>query len=311
MATRAARFPPARRRLHPAVKHRPAAERRPRAARAVRRCFIALPVALVALGLGSCAPGRPGIELPSGPGVPVPDHDAVWDQAAQACRAVRSMQFMLTLGGRSGETTLRRTRMRAAVERPGSVRLEALAPFGAPIFVFVAQTDEATLLLPRERQVVVGARPSEVLDALAGLPLGPGDVRALLTGCLELDPIPVTARRYGEEWTAVDLRDGSTAYLREAAGAPVIAAGRRGDLTVEYADHVRGLPRRLRILARRGSAETDLVATLSRVNINAGLPPNAFTLEVPGGFAPVTLDVVRGAPPLEQRSPAPDDADGR
>ena len=281
------------------------------AAAAVRgMAFVAL--ALAPLLLVACGASRPGIDLPSGPGVPVPEHDAIWDEAAQPCRAVRGMQFMLTLGGRSGETTLRRTRMRAAVERPASVRLEALAPFGAPIFVFVARTDEATLLLPRDRQVVLGARPPEVLDALAGLQLGPGDVQALLTGCLTPDPMAVAARRYGEEWTAVELQDGSTAFLRETGdGAPVIAAGRRGDLTVEYADHVRGLPRRLRILARRGSVETDLVATLSRVNINAGLPPNAFTLEVPGGFAPVTLDVVRGAPPLEQRSPATDDTAGR
>ena len=273
---------------------------------ALRLAAVAL--ALAALALGSCAPARRGIELPAGPGVPVSGHEALWDRAARPCRAVRNMQFMLVLGGRTGETALRRTRMRAAVERPGSVRLEALAPFGAPIFIFVAQTDEATLLLPRDRQVVLGARPPEVLDALAGLALGPGDVQALLTGCLAPDPIPVTARRYGAEWTAVDLQDGATAYLRDGGGAPVIAAGRRGDLTVEYAEHVRGLPRRIRIQAGRAPARTDLVATLSRVNVNAGLPPNAFTVEVPAAFTPVTLDVVRGAPPLEDRSPAADAA---
>ncbi len=261
---------------------------------------VALAVALVA---AACAPARRGIELPDGAGVPVPTYAALWERAAAPCRAVRTMEFLLVLGGRAGDTTLRRTRMRAAAERPGSLRIEALAPFGAPLFVFVARGDGATLLLPRDRRVVRGARPAEVLHALAGLALGPGDVHALLTGCLEPDPVAAAARRHRDGSVAVELQGGATAYLREVAGEQVVAAGRRGDLTVEYAGHVRGLPREFRIQVDGPGGGADLTATLSRVSLNTTLHPAAFEVGVPPRFTPVALAALRGASPLERRTP--------
>lgn len=260
-----------------------------------RRCVL-LAVAAVA---AACAP-RAGIELPEGPGSPLPGFGAVWERVAAPCRGVRTMEFLLVLGGRSGDTTLRRTRMRGAAERPASLRIEALAPFGAPVFVFVAREDRATLLLPRDRQVVRDARPAEVLHALAGLALGPGDVRALLTGCLEPDPVATAARRHRDGSVAVELRGGATAYLRDPGDGQVIAAGRRGDLTVEYGEHVRGLPRRLRIQVDGPRGGTDLTASLSSVSMNVALHPAAFAADVPPEYAPVTLAGLRGASPLEE-----------
>lgn len=209
------------------------------------------------------------------------------------------MEFLLVLGGRSGDTTLRRTRMRAAAERPGALRLEALAPFGAPVFVFVARGDEATLLLPRDRQVVRGARPADVLRALAGLALGPGDVHALLTGCLEADPVSTGARRHQDGSVAVELRGGAVAYVRDPGDGQVVVAARRGDLTVEYAEHVRGLPRRFRILVEGPAGGVDLTALLSRVSLNVDLHPAAFTADVPVHYTPVTLGDLQAAASLE------------
>ena len=222
------------------------------------------------------------------------------------------MEFVLVLGGRSGDTTLRRTRMRAAAQRPASLRIEALAPFGAPVFVFVARDDHATLLLPRDRQVVHAARPADVLHALAGLALDPADVHALLTGCLEPDPVAVSARRHDDGAVAVDLQGGTTAYVREPGDRPVVVAARRGDLSVEYSDHVRGLPRRFRILVEGHEGGADLTANLSRVNMNTVLHPAAFRADVPAQYTPVTLAGLRGASPLEDRTaPAAEAAGGR
>lgn len=257
---------------------------------------------MAALLAAACAPARRGFEAPDGPGAPLAEPRALWERVAAPCRGVRTMEFLLALGGRSGGAALRRTRMRAAVERAGSLRLEALAPFGAPLFVFAARDGRATLLLPRERQVVRDARPAEVLQVLAGLALGPRDVHALLTGCLEPDPAAAAARRYGDGSVAVELRGGSTAWVRDPGGGQVVVAGRRGGLTVEYEEHVRGLPRRFRIRADGSGGETDLTATLSRVNVNTALHPAAFLVDVPAGYAPVTLAGLRGAPPLEDRT---------
>lgn len=266
---------------------------------------VAFGVALLAV---ACTPARPAIELPDGEGVPVADQAAFWELVSAPCRGVRTMEFLLVLGGRSGDTTLRRTRMRAAAERPGSLRIEALAPFGAPVFVFVARDDHATLLLPRDRQVVHDARPADVLHALAGLALDPGDVHALLTGCLEPDPVSISARRHPDGAVTVELQGGTTAYVRDAGDGQVVVAGRRGDLSVEYSDHVRGLPRRFRILVEGVEGGTDLTANLSRVNMNTELHPAAFRVDVPAQYAPVTLAGLRDAPPLEDRTAPADEA---
>ena len=266
------------------------------------RRFRILALGVVASLAVACAPARRGFEAPDGTGSPLSDYRAFWDGVAAPCRGVRTMEFLLVLGGRSGDTALRRTRMRAAAERPASLRIEALAPFGAPVFVFVAQGDRATLLLPRDRQVVRDARPAEVLHALAGLALGPGDVHALLTGCLEPDPVATAARRYPDGSVAVDLQGGTTVWVRDPGDGQVVVAGRRGGLTIEYAEHVRRLPRRFRIRVEGPAGGTDLTATLSRVDMNTELHPAAFSADVPARYVPVTLAGLRGAPPLADRT---------
>lgn len=284
--------------------------------RFLRRSLLFLTLLAVA---GACAPARRGIELPSGAGVPVPDHAAIREAATEPCRGVRSMEFTLSIGGRAHGAPLRRTRMRGAVEG-GALRLEALAPFGAALFILVAPDDRtATLLLPRDRQVITGAAPAVLLDALAGLELGPGDVEALLTGCLAPGAATLAGRRVGD-WTVIDLEGDVTVYLRDApaggeAAGPVVAAARQGRLTVAYSDHVRGLPRgfRVEVAAATGPAvaagapgATDLNASLTRVNINTTLNPAVFRIDVPADYAPITVDQLRGASPLESPAPPPE-----
>ena len=52
-----------------------------------------------------------------------------------------------------------------------------MAPFGPPIFIFVATSDDATLLLPRDDRVLEHGRSDAVLDAVAGVPLSAADLR--------------------------------------------------------------------------------------------------------------------------------------
>lgn len=260
-------------------------------------------VLLTALVATACAPGRPAIHLPSGPGAPLPDPAAIWDSVAAPCRGVRSMEFMLSVGGQADGARMRRTRMRGAVEG-GALRLEALAPFGAPVFILVAPAGDrgATLLLPRDRRVIRDARAGDLLDALAGLDLDPADVHALLTGCLAPGAPAVAARGYGGDWTAIDLEGGATAFVRDPGGGAVVTAGQRNGLTVAYRDHVRGLPRGFRIVAPAGpgtGGDTDLDAVLSRVSINTPLDPAVFTVDVPPALLPMTIEELRGEALLE------------
>ena len=261
---------------------------------------------VICVWLGSgCATTPAGIVLPQGQGRPYDGHADALAEAVSACRGVRTMEFLLSLRGRRGETTLR-GRVRGAVARPGSLRLEGLAPFGAPRFVLAADPEAATLALPRARQVVRGAHPREMLFALAGLPLAPDDLRAVLTGCVVQDPSSTAGREYGDGWIAVELDGDATAYLRPVDGILAVVAGARGPLTVEYGGHVRGLPRRMRVRVEGAGASpaTDLTAELVQVRVNTPLDPGAFALPLGEDYAPVTLDELAGATPLRDRSGA-------
>ena len=238
----------------------------------------------------------------------MPDYEDLFAAAVEPCRRVRTLELLLAISGRTGDARLR-GRVRGALARPASLRLEGLAPFGAPAFVLVAGPAPAVLLLPRERRVVTGASGRDLLAALAGLPLGPADFRAVLTGCLVPQPRAVAARTYGGGWVGVVLEGDATLYLREVGAEPIMVAGRRPGLIVEYADHARGLPRRIRVQTTPpAAAATDLTATLQQVDINVELDARAFVQGVPDGFAPVSIETLRGAPgPLEE-APAPEAA---
>ena len=208
------------------------------------------------------------------------------------------MELVLALQGRRGEIRIR-GRALAAFADPSSLRLVGLAPFGAPGFVMVAQPETATLVLPRDRRIVTAAA-SDLLEVLAGIALGPDDFRALLTGCVVPDPRPVGAKAYGNGWIGVDLNGGSTVFLQTRDDPPLVVAGTRGGIVVEYAEHTRGLPRHVRVEVRAtGEVVTGLTATLSQVNINTPVPSEAFIAQAHDDYLPMTLDELRRRAPLE------------
>jgi len=128
----------------------------------------------------ACAPGRPA--LPTGAGQPYADAQAALDAATAACRGVRTWTAELGLSGRSGRQKLR-GRLIAGLA-PGSLYLEAVAPFGQPLFRLAARDGRATLLLPRDERILRDAAPADVVEALTGVALGPDELRALVSGCV-------------------------------------------------------------------------------------------------------------------------------
>ena len=250
---------------------------------------------VVTISLSSCAP-RPPV-LPTGTGDPFPDYAAAYGQATAACRSVKTITVSLALSGRAATTKLR-GRIDGGFAEPARLRLEGIAPFGKPVFILVADGRRSTLVLPREDRVLRDAPPDQIVDALAGVALGPDTLRTVISGCGLSAGQPIEGRTFPNGWTAVSLGQG-TMYLRRSAGAWEVAASTSGALTVLYADYASGRPATIRVRTDApGRPSADLTLRLSDVDINTTLDPKTFEVDLPARPVPLTLDELRRAGPL-------------
>jgi hypothetical protein len=253
---------------------------------------LAFSILLLTIGLTAC--GQPRVTLPGGAGTPAPDFAAAYAQARATCDSVRVMQAELGLSGRAGGQRMRGRVLAGLV--PGALRLEGVAPFGAPVFILVADGMRGTLLLSRERRVVLDAPPEEILNALVGIRLGPDDLRAMLAGCVRAASDARGARAYGPDWLAVDLAGEGTIYLHRIGDVWRIVAGRFSGLEIDYAAFQGDRP--LQVVLR--GRDLSLALALSQVEVNGDLPRDQLVaLKIPEGVAPLSLEQLRKAGPLQ------------
>src|SRR5204863_3985804 len=96
---------------------------------------------LAALVMSACA-----AKLPPRPvGNPTPDPTAAdaFATATASCKGFRSIEGELSLSGRAANERVR-GRILTGLESGGAVRLEAVAPFGAPFFILAGRNERAT-----------------------------------------------------------------------------------------------------------------------------------------------------------------------
>ena len=247
-----------------------------------------------AVAAAACGPKR--LTLPTDIGAPLADRATGHAGVSRACRAARTFTAELSLSGHAGQTKLR-GRVHAGFERPVSMRLEGVAPFGPPAFVLVARAGDATLLIPREERVVRGASPEDVLGALTGVALAPADLHAVLTGCVVPDPTPRAGRVHTNGWASIDLDGGAKLYLTRVNGAWQPRAATRQGWDVQYSAWQGDFPRGV-VLRSMAGLDVELSATVSQLEANVPLEPSAFTVTVPPGTMPLTLAELREAGPL-------------
>jgi len=264
---------------------------------------------LLALTLSctACAPAL--MKLPLAPGTQPVDATTALDAATRACRNLSTITAEIGVSGSVGGRGLR-ARMTAGLAAPASARLEAVAPFGQPIFIFVARDSDATLLLPGDRRVVEHGRPADVLDAVAGVPLDAAALRVTLSGCAEAARAQ-DARQAGDNWRIVPADAGTLFLQRESSSAPwrLVAAEHRaasGSWRAEYRDFrvsepAAGLPQAVRLASLDGK-RFDLRLALSQLEINTTLGADAFTVQIPAGTEPITIDELRRSGPLASSS---------
>src|SRR5689334_7268489 len=179
-----------------------------RAWRALHVRVAALAVAGLCVCAGSCA--APLLKLPAGPGALAADAAEVFAQATAACRMIRTLTAEIGISGSAGGRRVR-GRLSAGVSAPASVRLEFVAPFGPPLFTFVATGTDATLVLPRDERVLEHGNPPVVLNAVAGVPLEAADLFAILTGCVPAGSSS-DGRELGSDWRVIHVSTGTVTY---------------------------------------------------------------------------------------------------
>jgi hypothetical protein len=240
------------------------------------------------------------MRLPGGPGTPAGDGSEALAEATSICRGISSIQAEVAVSGSAGGRRLR-ARLHLGLQAPASARLEAIAPFGQPLFIFVARDNQATLLLPRDNRVLENGRPDAVLEALTGVPLDAAELRAALTGC-SVGPDVSRAVQLADVWRVVP--DGtSLLYLRRDPPAPwrLVATVHRPSASPEwraqYSDFQDGLPRTVRFV----SSDPDrfnLRLASSQVDLNMPLAAEAFEVRGSESADPISLDELRRSGPL-------------
>jgi hypothetical protein len=258
---------------------------------------------LAALVTVSCqAPLTTLMALPPGPGVPATDADQALRTATAACGKVATFSAEVGLHGSVAGRRIPRGHLTVALGAAASARIEALAPFGSPIFVFVARDDDTTLLLARDNRVLEHGRPDAVLEALTGVPLDAAGLRTTLTGCA-VAPDWRQARQFSDD--VMTMPDGTgELYLRRGphAGPWQIAVAIHHDIggaewRAEYRDRQDGLPRSIH-LAASDRGRFDLALSLSQVDVNAPLEAGVFRIQIPSAATPITLDELNEVGPL-------------
>jgi hypothetical protein len=259
-----------------------------RAACAVGALFVA----------AACAPPRPA--LPSGAGSPFPEYAAAYDEAVQDCRGARTVLAELGLSGRAGDTRLR-GRINAGIAAPSEIRLEGVAPIlGRSIFILVARGGDATLLLTREDRVVRDVPPAAIVEALTGVAMTPADLVAAVAGCGLGAGSPSNGRAFGGDWAAVDVA-GAVTYLRRVDGRWRVGGAVREQLTLLYDDFAR---RPAATIHLRTGTVADITLRVSQLEINSAIDAKAFEIDVPPDALPLTLEELRRAGPLGDRTEA-------
>lgn len=180
------------------------------------------------------------------------------------------------------------------------MRLEAVAPFGAPFFILAGRNERATLVLPRERRVLKDTGVADVLERITGLALGAEDLRLILSGCLAENAAPTDGRQWGGDWKAVTIGPDRVAYLRRQNAMWMLTAADYGSWHVDYSAHSGGFPRTVRV-RRAGDGAIDITARVEQLEVNTQINPRAWSVDVPADADPMTLDELRSIAPLAEK----------
>ncbi len=243
---------------------------------------------------GGCAASLP--KRPQGPGAQDAAAVTAFAAATRTCLGLKTLTAEIRLSGSAAGERLRGT-LHAGFGTPAALRFEAVAPFGPPVFILAGRNNRATLFFPRDNRVLTDVALADVLDRLTALPLNADDLRLVLTGCLVERATPTDGRSWNGGWLSVALTPDVTAYLQQRDGTVVVAAADYGSWLIDYADHLNGWPRTVRIRSRE-PGQVDATARLDQLDVNMALEERAFDVDIPADAERITLNDLRAIAPL-------------
>jgi hypothetical protein len=259
-----------------------------------RRARLAVRGLCASLALGMTAGCmRAAFVPPTGPGEPVPDAAAAWDQASHGCGDVHAFVAGARASGKVGSERIWPVSLEVAVTNTDSIYVSATAA-GNSVFVLAGSNGRARLWL-RQDQRVVSASPSEIMEAVVGVALSPAQLLGMLSGCVARTVDVATAARHG---SLIELRaPEGRLFLTQVAGHWEVRALVTDAFVVELSRRAGRQPDDVWI---RSSGKAAIDATLhlaiSDGQVNGPIPPTVFELPAGAGTAsPMTLDELRAA----------------
>jgi len=265
----------------------------PNTRRATR--FLLVLLGLVVLSGSSACSRRP---VATGPAVPLPNEEAVrlLDDLESSQQSIVRYQAVLKVRGEGPEGRFSATEL-VVFERPGRVRVELLATFGASRWIAVTDGGEITVLFPRSREYLQESAVEDVVSALLGIRLRPEEVMAILAGSgLPLgEANPARAERVGERVRVVlrgDPPDGPDERVDIERGQVREAVGSRYRVVypTDWKQMGRTAPERIEL----ASDQIEISLTVEDLDINVRLDPEAFTISIPEGAARLGVAEIGG-----------------
>lgn len=185
------------------------------------------------------------------------------------------------------------------------MRLEAVAA-GQVIFILAAPDENAVLYLPRENRVLRKERPDAILAALTGVDLAPSDLHAILTGCVVPSGRAISGTRHRNGWVSIEVSgpaesakgESATIYAQPVDGGWQVKVARRAGWRIDYPAWAGRFPATVRLLSDRQNVPVEVTATISQLEMNVDLEPEAFRVNVPPDAQPLTLEELRDSGPL-------------
>ena len=239
--------------------------------------------------IGACSrrPVAP-VDVPSTP-LSIEETARVVELLERQSQSVQRYQAVIRVRGKGPEGKFRATEL-MIFERPDRIRVELLATFGASRWIAVASAGEITVLFPRSSEYLEDSAVEDVVGALLGIRLSPGEVMAILAGT----GLPITA----EKLVRAERRGDRVRLVLEQGRADlandqVLEAEHRGyrvQYPTEWKQAGKPAPDRIEIVTDNIQASL----AVFDLDINVRLDPEAFVIVLPEGATRLGLAQIGG-----------------